>query len=70
MALNQSTTPERRMIRTWQNLLDEYKVQNVLLEVDNDYEFINGLRHQTKWAIVSEDDDTVLFTRRDMAQEM
>ena len=58
------------MIRTWHNLLDEFKVQNVLLEVDNDYEFINGLRHQVKWAIASEDEETVLFTRRDMAQEM
>ncbi len=56
------------MIETWQNLLDEYQVQHVLLEVDNDYELINGMRRRAEWAVEVEDEEAVLFTRSDMVQ--
>ncbi len=68
MLLTQSTTSEKRMLETWQNLLDEYEVRYVLLEVDNDHELINGMLRQTKWAVEVEDEEAVLFTCSDMAQ--
>ena len=68
MLLTQSTTSEKRMLETWQNLLDEYEVRYVLFEVDNDHELINGMRRQTKWAVEVEDEEVVLFTCSDMAQ--
>ncbi len=51
------------MIKTWQNLLDEYKIQYVLLEVNGDSELIYNMRQQAKWIVKSEDETAVLFTR-------
>ena len=68
MLLNQSTTSEQGIIETWQNLLDEYEIQYLLLEVGSDRELISGMRHQAKWAVETEDEEAVLFARSDMTQ--
>ena len=65
MLLNQSTTSEQGIIETWQNLLDEYEIRHILLEVDRDRELISGMRHQAKWAVEVEDAEAVLFARSD-----
>jgi hypothetical protein len=55
------------MATVWQNLLDEYDIKFIVLDVADDTEIIRLLRAQPGWIVEYEDTEAIFFSRVDSA---
>ena len=56
--------------RTIMKLIDEYQVQTIALDVQEDHRYVQLLLEQPGWSVDCEDENIILFTRDHQALSM
>ena len=59
---------ETGMNEDWWGVFEEYGVELIVLDLDDDSELVNLCRSQPEWVVDFEDGGAIIFVRADAAQ--